>query len=184
MNVEGKGNLKLILNGVTYVIKDVYYIPDLKNNLLSIGQLQQKGLSFLFQYDVCKVFHPEKGLVCQSGMRTNRMYPLSEDTNNTTEQQADGCLYSNDDDASKLWHERLGHISKTSLKTLQHKGMVRDLPEFTIDTSVCKDCMAGKQTKEAIPKTSSWRAGEVLELVHSDICGPITPTSHTCKKIF
>ena len=184
MNVEGKGNLKLILNGVTYVIKDVYYVPDLKNNLLSIGQLQQKGLSFLFQYDVCKVFHPEKGLVFQSGMSTNRMYPLSEDTNNTTEQQADGCLYSNDDDASKLWHERLGHISKTSLKTLQHKGMVRDLPEFTIDTSVCKDCMAGKQTKEAIPKTSSWRAGEVIELVHSDICGPITPTSHTCKKYF
>ncbi|KAL4568926.1 hypothetical protein LXL04_024547 [Taraxacum kok-saghyz] len=39
--------------------------------------------------------------------------------------------------------------------------MVRDIPEFTIDTSICGDCMIGKQTREEIPKTSSWRAGDV-----------------------
>ncbi|CAH1423479.1 unnamed protein product [Lactuca virosa] len=136
MTVEGKGDVKLVLNGATYVIRDVYYVPDLKNNLLSIGQLQQKGLSFLFQSDVCKVFHPDKGLIFQSGMSTNRMYPLSEDTNEDEEQNTEGCLYSSDDDVAKLCHERLGHISKTSLKTLQSKGMVRDLPKFVIDTSV------------------------------------------------
>ncbi|GJV64547.1 putative RNA-directed DNA polymerase [Tanacetum coccineum] len=184
MTVEGKGSMKLVLNEATYVIKDVYYVPELKNNLLSIGQLQQKGLSFLFQSDLCKVFHPGRGLIFQSRMSTNRMYPLSEDANETTEQKADECMYSSDDDIAKLWHERLGHISKTGMKTLQHKRMVRDLPEFIVDTSVCEDCMIGKQTKEAIPKSSSWRAGEILELVHSDICGPITPTSHAGKKYF
>nr|GEY03222.1 retrovirus-related Pol polyprotein from transposon TNT 1-94 [Tanacetum cinerariifolium] len=35
--------MKMFLNGATYVITDVYFIPELKNNLLSIGQLQQKG---------------------------------------------------------------------------------------------------------------------------------------------
>ncbi|KAL4565654.1 hypothetical protein LXL04_029757 [Taraxacum kok-saghyz] len=48
MMVTRKGNVKLFLNGSTYVINDVYYVPDLKNNLLSIGQLQQKGIPFLF----------------------------------------------------------------------------------------------------------------------------------------
>nr|GEV17080.1 putative RNA-directed DNA polymerase [Tanacetum cinerariifolium] len=184
MNVEGKGKMKLVLNGATYVIQDVYYVPELKNNLLSIGQLQQRSLSFLFQANSCKVFHPDRGLVFQSTMSTNRMYPLSEDTNNVAEQKTDGCLYSSDDSAAKLWHERLGHISKTGMKTLQQKGMVRDLPNFTIDTSICGDCMVGKQTKEAIPRSSSWRAEEILDLIHSDICGPITPASHTGKRYF
>ncbi|KAI3768676.1 hypothetical protein L2E82_19506 [Cichorium intybus] len=184
MKVEGKGNMKLILNGITFVIKDVYFVPELKNNLLSIGQLQQKGLSFLFQSGMCKVFHQDRGLIFQSSMSSNRMYPLNEDASETTEQITDECMYSNNDGLGKLWHERLGHISKTSMKTLQHKEMVRDLPEFIIDTSVCKDCMVGKQTKEAIPRSSSWRAEEILELVHSDICGPINPISNTGKKYF
>ena len=39
MNVMGKGSVKLLLNGVNHVITEVYYIPELRNNLLSIGQL-------------------------------------------------------------------------------------------------------------------------------------------------
>jgi hypothetical protein len=39
MDVMGKGSVKLLLNGVNHVITKVYYIPDLRNNLLSIGQL-------------------------------------------------------------------------------------------------------------------------------------------------
>ena len=37
MNVMGKGNVKLLMNGVNHVIADVYYIMELRNNLLSIG---------------------------------------------------------------------------------------------------------------------------------------------------
>ncbi|XP_076955254.1 uncharacterized protein LOC143630027 [Bidens hawaiensis] len=40
MNVCGKGNVKLVMNGAVFVINDVYYVPDLKNYFLSIGQLQ------------------------------------------------------------------------------------------------------------------------------------------------
>ena len=39
LEVVGKGNVKLILNITTYTISDVYYILELKNNLLSLGQL-------------------------------------------------------------------------------------------------------------------------------------------------
>jgi len=31
------------VNGFVHVITEVFYVPDLKNNLLSIGQLQEKG---------------------------------------------------------------------------------------------------------------------------------------------
>ncbi|GKD56295.1 retrovirus-related pol polyprotein from transposon TNT 1-94 [Tanacetum coccineum] len=39
-----------------------------------------------------------------------------------------------------------------------------------------------KQTRKNIPKSSSWRANDILELVHSDICGPIFPPSNTRKR--
>lgn len=37
MGVMGKGNIRLEFNGTTQVVTDVYYVPALKNNLLSIG---------------------------------------------------------------------------------------------------------------------------------------------------
>lgn len=58
MKVMGKGNIKLQVNGCVQVINGVYYIPKLKNNLLSIGQLQHKGLTVIFNDDdVCKAYH-------------------------------------------------------------------------------------------------------------------------------
>ncbi|GAA0171472.1 transmembrane signal receptor [Lithospermum erythrorhizon] len=35
-----------------------------------------------------------------------------------------------------------------------------------------------------MPKKENWRANKVLELVHSDICGPITPTSSSGNRYF
>lgn len=37
MEVVGKGNVSMTLNNTPYKISDVYYIPELKNNLLSLG---------------------------------------------------------------------------------------------------------------------------------------------------
>ncbi|PNX62933.1 retrovirus-related Pol polyprotein from transposon TNT 1-94, partial [Trifolium pratense] len=35
-----------------------------------------------------------------------------------------------------------------------------------------------KHHRDSIPKTASWRASNKLELIHSDICGPINPSSN------
>lgn len=63
MNVTGKENMKLLLNRVNHVVSEVYYVPKLRNNLLSIGQLQEKGLAMLIQGEMCKIYHPDKGLI-------------------------------------------------------------------------------------------------------------------------
>ena len=48
MAVMGKGNVRLQVNGKTQIFTNVFFVPELKNNLLSIGQLQEKGLDILF----------------------------------------------------------------------------------------------------------------------------------------
>ncbi|KAG6489641.1 hypothetical protein ZIOFF_050917 [Zingiber officinale] len=77
MTVMGKGNIRLQIVGATQVITDVFYIPELKNNLLSIGQLQEKGVSILIQHGICKIYHPEKGLIMQTAMSANRIFMAS-----------------------------------------------------------------------------------------------------------
>ncbi|KAK9931773.1 hypothetical protein M0R45_019037 [Rubus argutus] len=60
--------------------------------------------------------------------------------------------------------------------------MVHGLPKLPASDIVCADCLKGKQHRESLPKRSTWRASEKLELVHADLCGPITPTSNSHKR--
>lgn len=63
MNVLGRGSVKLKINGITHKVTEVYYIPELKNNLLSIGKLQVKRLGILIQSGTCRIYLPNRGLI-------------------------------------------------------------------------------------------------------------------------
>ena len=76
ITVKGRGNVRLQLNGFNYVLKAVFYVSELKNNLLSIGQLQEKGLAIMIHDGLCKIYHPSKGSIIQTAMSTNRMFTL------------------------------------------------------------------------------------------------------------
>ena len=180
MVVLGKGNIRLQIAGVIKVITDVFYIPELKNNLLSIGQLQERGAAILIQNGACKVYHPEKGLIIQTIMSSNRMFMLLA----RVVLNAPTCLQTTLEENTHLWHCRYGHLSFKGLRTLQQKNMVKGLPQPNVSSNVCTNCMVGKQHKDAIPKKSLWRAAQRLQLVHSDICGPITPVSNNNKRYF
>ena len=69
-----------------------------------------------------------------------------------------------------LWHRRLGHISIKRLKRLV-KGVLHTL-DFT-DFETCVDCIKGKQTHT--PNKNATRSLGVLEIIHTDICGPFSP---------
>ena len=181
LEVVGKGNVKLVLSGAAYTIRDVYYIPELKNNLLSLGQLQEKDVTIIIQRGVCKMFHEERGLIAESKMSRNRMFMIIDQAGDREIMQQ-RCLQTTAEDMTKIWHERYGHLSFSGLKTLQSKEMVRDLPYFDAQHFTCTDCLVGKQSRNPIPKKSTWRAKEVLELIHSDICGPISPMTASGKR--
>ena len=46
---------------------------------------------------------------------------------------------------------------------------------------MCEDFLVSKQHCSQFPKNKSWKVKDVLELVHSDICGPISPSSNRGK---
>ena len=176
MMVMGKGNVKLHVNGLTQVITEVYFIPELRNNLLSIGQLQEKKLAILIQDDMCKIYHPRRGLIIQTEMSANRMFIVLASVISPT------CLQATSEDNTQLWHCRYGHLNFKGLRTLLHKNMVRGLPMLKASSKVCDDCMVGKQHREAMPKKSLWMASKKLQLVYAYICGPISPESNSGKR--
>ncbi|KHN36591.1 Retrovirus-related Pol polyprotein from transposon TNT 1-94, partial [Glycine soja] len=105
MVVVGKGIIRMQVNGFTQAISGVYYVPELKNNLLSIGQLQEKGLTILIQHGKCRVYHSEKGLIMQSDMSGNRMFSVLA----TMIPKASSCFQIVSENESHLWHCRFGH---------------------------------------------------------------------------
>ncbi|XP_075475779.1 uncharacterized protein LOC142511839 [Primulina tabacum] len=178
MAVVGKGNVQMLVNGNVQVITEVFFVPGLKNNLISAGQLQEKGLTILIQHGKCKIYNPKRGLVMVTTMSSNRMFilPTQKILKN------DNCFSSLTEDQAQLWHFRYGHLSFNRLKILQQKGMVNGMPQFAAPSKICEDCLIGKQRRDPFPKESTWRASQILQLVHADICGPINPTSNSKKR--
>ncbi|KAL0405911.1 UNVERIFIED_CONTAM: Retrovirus-related Pol polyprotein from transposon RE2 [Sesamum latifolium] len=53
-----------------------------------------------------------------------------------------------------------------------------DLPQIQAVEGVCEACQQGKQHKKPFPSGTSWRAKAALELIHTDVCGPMRAPSH------
>jgi len=87
-------------------------------------------------------------------------------------------------EVSNLWHYRYPHLIFKGLSTLAKKEMVKGLPIIEEIDDKCSDCAIGKQHRNATPKMESWRATKKLELIDSDICGPINPTSNAGSRYF
>ena len=55
--------------------------------------------------------------------------------------------------------------------------VVTGLPDMKIKhEGVCKGCVKGKNIRNPFPKSETKTKG-TLELIHSDVCGPISSTS-------
>ena len=72
----------------------------------------------------------------------------------------------NNDSAILLWHCRLGHIGVKRMKKLHADGLLESL-----DT--CEPCLMGKMTKTPFSGTME-RASDLLEIIHTDVCGPMS----------
>jgi hypothetical protein len=194
MLVTGKENIRMFVNGFVQIITNVFYVLGLKNNLLSMGQLVEKGLAILIQQKTCKIYHSERGLIIEITMSSNRMFKLLDQVqfkesseqvcfNSQSKKSSEQvCFKSSSEKNAMLWHNRYGHFSFTGLNLLQQKEMVIGLPNLNVSTKVCGDCLIGKQQRNSFPKESIWRATQVLQLIHADIYDPITPISNSNKR--
>ncbi|KAJ9566348.1 hypothetical protein OSB04_002314 [Centaurea solstitialis] len=75
------------------------------------------------------------------------------------------------EDQTYLWHCRLGHINKKRVELLLKGGFLGTFDFKPFDN--CGSCLSGKMTKEPFNKDNE-RASDLLEIVHTDVCGPFS----------
>ncbi|XP_052193895.1 uncharacterized protein LOC127802223 [Diospyros lotus] len=76
-SVKGKGKILLQLKtGGRSYISDVYYVPEMKNNILSLGQLLERVYDIQMRGDTLSMFDKNYVLVAAIKMAKNCMFPL------------------------------------------------------------------------------------------------------------
>lgn len=87
-------------------------------------------------------------------------------------------------DETQKWHQRFCHINVNNIKELSTKGLVRGLENIKINKIHCQGCSSGKSTKAPCKQMKGRQTKKVLELVHSDLCGPMPSKSIGGSKYF
>jgi hypothetical protein len=84
---------------------------------------------------------------------------------------------SSSSDLCEIWHRWMAHLHHGALRVLRE--MVTGVPDFSSEHhELCKGCALGKYTKTVFPSSDS-RAAGILDLIHTDVCGPMSSASLT-----
>jgi transposase InsO family protein len=150
-------------------MKEVLYVPGLKKNLPSISALEKKGFRVAFIDG--EVLMWAKGETLNEaiiiGNEENGLYKLKG--------HSEAAMTHAIENSCELWYIRLAHINYKALPYICKA--VTDLPELKGDhKGICNGCAQVKNIKNPFPKWDNKTEG-VLELIHSDVCGPMPSSS-------
>ncbi|KAH0694065.1 hypothetical protein KY285_021162 [Solanum tuberosum] len=99
------------------------------------------------------------------GRRLESIYAMSAETTYVEKTRSN--------ETTDLWHARLGHVSYNKLKIMMHQSKLKGLPKLEIRGDIiCAGCQFGKAHQVPYGE-SKYQANEPLELVHSDVFGPV-----------
>ena len=80
---------------------------------------------------------------------------------------------------------RFGHLGERSLCSLKKDQLVDGFDyDASKEINFCESCVNGKIHRRSFPKGGHGRATEPLGLVHSDVCGKISPPSLSQAEYF
>jgi hypothetical protein len=77
----------------------------------------------------------------------------------------------NDLNPTFIWHCRLDHINEKCIERLHKDGLLSSFNFESFDT--CESCLLQKMTKTPFTSQSE-RASDLLGLVHTNVCGPMS----------
>jgi hypothetical protein len=171
--IKGYGDIPVTLsNGTVRHIRNVVYVPGIKKNLISLSTITDQNLKVEFFKNYCIV----KDLLdhfqtVAMGVRAGGLYKLD------VTSKAHHALTSATMPTEILWHQRYGHINHPDLLLLQKNNMVEGLPMLKNEKVSCDGCALGKMHRDEFPSNPDKKKRDVLDLVHTDVCGPMQTRS-------
>lgn len=146
-------------SGVKVRLENVLVCKHLSHNLLSVKKIEVRGLKIIFE-DGKICIKDKNDIDLAKGKLKGNLYVLT--LNFQTKFEANLTEAEGD-----LWHRRMGHSSRYP------------------HSRICETCIQGKQTRKPFKALlPELKAKRLLEVVSSDVCGPIKPVSPDGKKYF
>ena len=167
-SISGKGSVEIRVldsNGLARKIRliNALLVPNNTRNLISVSKLRATGNEVVF------------GVTLEIRTKNGTVFPFEERDSLYIWHNIDygeQCNLANGDPLS-LWHKRLGHNNVEDIYKLKDHAVGLKVNEH--DLANCEICQLNKSKKLPVPRDSGTRASEVLEIVHTDILGPIQP---------
>src|ERR1041385_1846755 len=179
VEICGQGSVLFMgLNGEHRTLTGVYYIPQLRSNIISIGQLDEIGCKVHIEYGVMTIFDKLRHVLVRVNRTRNRLYIL------TLYPTQPECWLVKSDDDSWLWHARFGHVNFYALKKMSKMEMVSGMAIIDHVDRVSDGGLVEKQPRKPFPAQSTYRSSNALELLHRHFWRPITPATHAGKTYF
>ena len=169
-----------LADGFTILLRDVLFVPSLQRNLISVSRLDKEQYECYFGHGKCAIWcnnirvgvaflHNELYLL---SLR-EKIYSVNKVNEIVSASNKEQKKRKRTQDSSRLWHCRLGHISRGRIERLVKNDILPPL-EFS-DIEQCIDCIKGKFVKQI--KKGATRSTTTLEIIHTDICGPFSVKS-------
>lgn len=182
--ITGIGNVKLtvaerederLLN-----LENVLHVPDLRTNLLSVAKITDKNHEVLFTKTEAVIMTKDKQPLV-TAYRQGDLYFLREGTDDAKIAQSKNSPYNE----LQNWHRKMGHVNEKDLREMARKNIVHGLNfEYHDVFPACVVCITQKQIRAPFPKSEDDRTQEPLEIVHTDVCGPMRKESLSGSKYF
>lgn len=161
-----------------FYIDNVLYVPNLEENLLSVNALTEKDAEVIFTKKnvIIKKNNTE---ILKGKKNTNGLYTVELDCNQGDDETSYMSFKKN---SAVEWHRKLGHPGKEKMKKMINIVNGMKISNEEIDNMPeCEICIQSKQTRFPF-STQRYKASNPLEIICTDICGPITPSTWDNKR--
>jgi uncharacterized cupredoxin-like copper-binding protein len=169
IEVKGKGTVAIEGPTGLKLISDVLLFLEINQNLLSVPQLLEKGYKVFFEDKNCMIKDSEGREVFKVQMK-GKSFALDF----MNKEQA---AMHKEVSSTMLWHKRLGHFHHAALIFMKKNNLVKDLPKLEDMPPECIACQYGKHKRLPFQQNNTWRATQKLQLVHTDVGGPMKTPS-------
>lgn len=176
--VVGVQRQSLINRLKSVMLRNTLFVPEMELNLVSCSTLCTEDFNVQFGPHGCSVM--KGGNFFISSQVRNGLYPVetckmkrSVNAASTTRSKWHAGAID-----EELWHERFGHANTESVQNLLRSNAIQD-PKIRLSPTtreLCISCAKGKQSR-SVRHTKQIKARKVVEIVPSDVCGPISTES-------
>lgn len=171
---KGKGDVETVINGKKIKFQDVLYSPELNMNFISVGRVVANDLIVVFD-STSAVVKSFDGEIILKAFKHNNLFLIEDQV-----EQLYAAI-----EIGELWHNRLGHLNYNSLCDMSKSEMVKGINlKEGVPSARCKTCMTCKIHVIPFPQESTTRSCDLLEVIHSDVCGPFRVTSFGGARYF